>query len=240
MDSTACRTLFILAGMPGTGKSRLLQLALSKASPIFGEADNEVFQKTRPASVYPEEQLSLETRLRMGTWVNATHIVRLPASALSSQMVVHLDLFRFLQLLRLLQTPQCQRDLPASLAQFNCLSFEALSAQHRVEAAYRALLSLPFFRCWDRIVVNTLRPSYARTVAQWTTRESVLQRPHWITSSPVREFLRDRIYDSSNGGQQVYDALYERWQRAISWLKPGIRLSTAIDDNDAFQIRQKT
>lgn len=228
---TGGRTLFILAGMPGSGKSRLLHLGLSKRLPIFGEVDQPAFETMRLPEVYPEDQISVAQRLRTGTWISETHLCQLPASAMPPTVVVHLDLFCFLLLLHF-----ATNRLPA-LADLDCLSAAALSDGARVTTAYRALLSQPFFQHWDRIAVNTLCPPYSRTAAQWHDREAVVQRPERTRQSVPMQFLRDEIYGSP-GGQRVYTGLYTAWQNALSLLTPAVCLLTSVDEDNAFQIRR--
>ncbi len=232
--STPSRTLFILAGMPGSGKTHLLHRALSKQLPIFGKWDDALFQQTRRPSVYPEERMHLAERLRVGTWVSESQIFRLPATERSSARVVHLDLFWFLQVLQFANASST----PVSQADYLCS--ETLCDAARLEAAYRALLTASAFRQWDRIAVNTLHPPYAHTATQWVARESTVQRPERIKASPPARFLREQLYAHTECGQQIYDACYQGWQRAIAALKPAVSLVTEVGDGHAFRIVQQS
>ncbi len=233
-EKNAGRTLFILAGMPGSGKTRLLHLALQRQMPIFGTADDPLFQQTRRPTVYPDERMSLDERLRLGTWISEVHLLRLPAArTLTSPVtfVAHLDLFWFFQMLQRLVNP------PLKLAPADYLSADVLSDPATTEAAYRALLTVRAFRQWDRILINTIQPAYARTAAQWHDRESVLRRPPHAFTAAIGRFLRDELYDHTERGQRVYDALYQGWQRASGVLAPRARWLTQVDNDGAFRIR---
>ncbi len=235
MDArTPSRTLFILAGMPGSGKTHLLHLALSKQLPIFGKCDDALFQQTRRPSVYPEERMRLDERLREGTWVSEWEIFRVPASARSSARVVHLDLFWFLQVLQFAD----ESSAPVPRADYLCS--ETLCDAASLEAGYRALLTASAFRQWDRIAVNTLHPPYTRTVTQWVARESTIERPERIKASPPARFLQDELYAHTESGQQMYDTFYQGWQRAIGALEPAVSLVTEVGDDHAFRIVQQS
>ncbi len=230
----AGRTLFILAGMPGSGKTRLLHLALQRQMPIFGTADDPLFQQTRRPTVYPDERMSLDERLRLGTWISEVNLLRLPAartSASPATFVVHLDLFWFLQMLQRLVNS------PLKLTPADYLSADVLSDPVIIEAAYRTLLTVRAFRQWDRILINTIQPAYARTAAQWHDREAVLRRPSHAFTVAIGRFLRDELYDHTERGQRVYGALYRGWQRASTVRASGAQWLTQVDENGVFRVR---
>ena len=62
------KTLFILAGYRGVGKTTLCVSALEKKLPLFGSEFDPLFQLTQVPPKYPEWELSLEQLLEAQTY----------------------------------------------------------------------------------------------------------------------------------------------------------------------------
>lgn len=209
--------LFILAAMTGVGKSTLLTNALRYGVPLFGNTYNDLFQITNVPSRYPDDGITVEERILQKTWFSELQIDYFSKTdEIPTSMVLHLELFWINILLsRIYNNPENKEySYIKSLTERTPLNL--INDKHN-QAIYSCLFSLPFFRKFDRIIINTLYAPFEVTRNQWNSRESKRNR---LARSKNMRFINSNIYNSDSAGDQVYNSIYRSWTNSVSNLAP--------------------
>lgn len=201
------KSLLILAGVSGSGKSTVLQDALSNRLALFGDAFDPAFQKTTIPPVFPESRLPLAERLALGTWL-ITRDVFAPEIQHASHdcLVLHFDLFSFI-----FRTTKWHPALKDVQAAEDFIKF--LSSEDNIVAVYKLIFSTPLFR-ERKICIKTLQPAYQDTYTQWQRREIARQESGFAVKYGA--LLSQVLYGGDDNGRMIYERVYHAWQRAIS------------------------
>jgi hypothetical protein len=199
------KSVMIMAGMPGSGKSTALINYLRMSQEIFGNKFDLLFQKNTVPPVLPEDNLSFDDRARFGTWFHELDIFRVSdPHAFKDGAIVHLDLFCYLCTVHVRF-----RDIP-SVSEPDFLNF--LLDVERIHLAFRYIFEAsPIGLSTAKFHVKTLKPALRDIVGRWRHRESVLKR----TGGNQLKFLRSEIYSEKSHGEIIYENIYEGWKRAV-------------------------
>jgi hypothetical protein len=134
------KILLILAGL--SGKSTLLVNALKKKIPIFGAEFDGVFQGTAP------QEGDFEDVLKINGIFSEIHIGQLlRLDSLPRKMTMHVDLLSVCSMK--FRAPSVPNDLRSSTADW-------LADKVHNQTIFKYLVRGAFFKCYDRIVINTL------------------------------------------------------------------------------------
>ena len=222
------KTLFILAGYRGVGKTTLCVSALEKKLSLFGLEFDPLFQLTQVPPKYPEWELSLEQLLEARTWVGDSNLNALGAlKGIPDHLVMHIDL------LSLLSNRHCYPDhtLPYSLSDDQHQSFDHLADAAINESAMLLYLSNDFFKQFTNIVINTLYARWNVTALQYQKRKGPSFSPH---------LFPDFCFDLNQPGEKNYESIYRTWL-AVSEnvLRPKEALVSKFQDGQ-YLIKQIT
>lgn len=197
--------LMLLAGMPGTGKSTLLKKSLIEKKQLFGEQFDGVFHKLNLPKIFPEESLSLEEKLNMGTWINEFDLIKLHLNPKPTKdLVVHFDLFYFL-------FSALRWDSSLGYIKDTNQLKDFLLDSDRVLRVFSKVFRLSSVRDKKYQFVS-LKPSYDDVQARWIERETKLNR--W-GKSEFMLFLRNHIYHDHGDGKEIYENIYSSWHQAL-------------------------
>ena len=200
----AGRTLFLMAGYSGVGKSALLRYALINKIPIFGEEFDHLFQTIKIPPIREEWGMTTQEIVDHGTWFDLIHLPGLSQlQDLPASVMLHVDLVTALGL----DTKSGRTTMNSSAAML---------------PRFRRVLSVPFMNNFDTVVVNTLYASWQTTANQWNER----QRQRGCREEP-REFL----FDFSKPAIELYNTAYRAWIKAVAELKPYHSLFTETRNN---------
>lgn len=197
--------LMLLAGMPGSGKSTLLKKSIIEKKALFGKLFDEAFQKTKLPQTFPEDNLSLEERLKLGTWVHENDLLKLHSKPQSKQdLVVHFDLYSFLF--------NASSWNPSLSYVKNSNEFkEFLLDSDRVSEIFSIVFKLnPVLK--RKCQIATLKPLYDDVCARWVERETHLNR--WKRSNYFI-FVANYIYNNNNEGRAIYENIYASWYKVL-------------------------
>lgn len=205
------RTLLILAGYPGVGKSTLLGVALSKRLPLFGQAFDPAFQSTRPPPRQPEHMLGGEEILAAGAWFTDHNLpFLLDLADLPACVVMHIDL------LALIGYRPHLRNLPAELEALMPISAATLAHRERTRVLYRHVLSCDFFGRFDAVVVNTLHAPWEAVAARWNARDLAQGRP----ATRAGRFMRHYIFGAAEPGRAIHATVHAAWSDSLPTMRP--------------------
>lgn len=205
------RTLLVLAGYPGVGKSTLLGVALRRRLPLFGEEFDPAFQTTRLPPRLPEHTLGSEEILAAGAWFTDHNLpFLLDLADLPACVVMHIDL------LALIGYRPHLRNLPAALEALMPLSAAALAHRERIRALYRHVLSYDFFGRFDAVVVNTLHAPWEAVAARWNARDLAQGRP----ATRAGEFMRHNIFGAEEPGRAIHATVHAAWSDSLPSMRP--------------------
>jgi hypothetical protein len=206
------RTLLILAGYTAVGKTTIAVDALRSKRPLFGKEYDELLQRFRMPSRFPEMALGIDEKLAGGTWLSYEDIELLEGIRdLPDAFFIHVDL------------------ISARLPRGTDISFaEELIDGRANDEAFRAALSAPFFSSFGEVVVNTLYAPWATIAGRWTRREGT--RPH-----PKG---RHHLFSFEHPGVEIHRSIYESWFRCLDVLRPRLSLLTEVGD-DRIVVRRR-
>lgn len=219
------KVLLILAGLPGVGKSTLLETALRRGIPIFGREFDDRFQATKPPPDGIEDGVPGERKHAAGTWfqeADIDYLMRL--EALPDTCVMHLDLYHCHRVLAR------SANLPEDIGPLLSPGVPDLADDRLNQARYRAFAALPVFRRFDHVLVNTLQVPFDVAAAQFLRRQAARGR---VAGSGFWRTLFD-VYERGEAGAAAYASIYRSWLAATDVLRPRARF---LSEREGGRIR---
>ena len=230
---TGSRTLLVLAGYSGVGKTRLTDWALSHRAPIFGRSFSETFLALkRPRNPDVEAGHRGASALRPLTLFD---VVRVDCSRLRDVVLLHLDLLSVVTAPFLIEDPVFRdRIFPRVTT--------SLMVDDENAILFDALLAHRFFRSFDAVAVNTLVAPWSVNAEQWLgrLRGGAPKYPQLLDQ-------RRRHFQNTKQGPSVHRAVHSAWfgslgraalaWSALSWFERGrLRITPAPLDLTASPV----
>lgn len=215
---TVPRTLLVLGGYSGVGKSRLTDSALAGRIPIFGPRFSEVFFALERGAV-PATMASASAGKGTLRAMSLTGLTRVDCSRLREVVLLHLDLLSVVTAPFVIEDPAlreriCPRMLSSMLsAQENAVFFDHLFA-HR------------FFRAFDAIAINTLIAPWSVNAEQWLRRSRGSAPNH-----PEMFKQRRRHFEDAKWSPSVHRSVHAAWFQSLSRLAPAWSALSWFDGN---------
>lgn len=228
------RTLLLMAGYPGVGKSTLLTRALSEGLAPFGDSDDAYFRSVRLPPRFPESMLPARELLDCGTWFAQHDIPFLAAlERLPEVVLIHIDL---ICMFSLFGDSMVRAGATADVLEMLPPSHQTLADRSKTASMYRHLLSLGFFQRFDRRVVNTIHAPWSTIAQRWHERE-VMTNHRWQTL-PNSRFVRKHVLNPQRPRQDIYRGVYGGWLDALDAWRPDLSLTTEVlDDRITSRVR---
>ena len=220
------RTLFLLAGMPGSGKSTILRKAYSNNLQIFGEKHHEAFLQTnlqRSAGKLGELEY---IRLKRHSF-HAIDIPRLrPGKNMPSCILVHMDLRNILARLSITHSENIT-DIFKSIHNL-VVPREDISLLHGEtnDLLLRNYLSDPFFHKFDRVILNTLYCDFQQNCLQY------LNSSRWEGGTKPEMMFNADLQTS----QKIYSEIYQCWSRNLDVLPLSHCFKSRLVANDVIKL----
>jgi hypothetical protein len=245
----AQKVLFLLAGYSGVGKTTLLLHALKQQVPLFGTDDDALFRTIQPPLRLPEHETPIEDILKQGTWFAETHLPALARlESLPDLVLMHLDLNQMVT-----TVPDLARSPPTLLDRLP-RTMRGLADEEENLQFFVNVLSDPFFKRFDRIVVNTLYAPWEVISRQWNTRRVARKKRGrasmaLVTVANLFRAIRHAVlqvlvlmrqhhplprkrylFDFKWPGEAIHQAIYRAWFRAVDQMKPDLMLTADVRD----------
>lgn len=204
-------TVMIIAGMSGSGKTTILRDSLVNKRPLFGLANDDVFQATKLPSIFPENGLPLDERLSLNTWVHEIDLVSLHRRGVNSRnLVVHFDIYWFLA-----TAHEWNKSIPSTLD--TALFRDFLLDSKRIAELFRLVFKLlPVQRA--NCLIRTLKPDFPELCTRWVNRE---EKTDQNLQGVRKGFLSKNIYYDSEEGKMIYENIYTGWKLATETISTG-------------------
>lgn len=91
--------VLILAGMPCSGKTTMLQHAIEKGTQLFGSTNDPIFKLTKMTSI-EDEQKPTEEKIVNNFWLNEADLIHIVKNNIEiTNMVIHFDIYWFYMIL---------------------------------------------------------------------------------------------------------------------------------------------
>lgn len=197
----AADRLFVLAGFRGAGKSTLLGSSLEQGLPLFGEADDAAFRRTRLPPLLDDSAVPLARCISTGCWIAEANLAELATMpVLPPTLVVHLDLVSILVL-----TKGGRTNEPARLIRL----LSSPGAIDRMISGFAAWFA-------ERIAAR-----YARCIVTTLLTEPAELRRRTATRGYTPESLNGMLFGAETL-EVMHAGFYEAWQSAQKILRPDL------------------
>jgi hypothetical protein len=222
------KTLFIVAGPCGSGKSSIIRTAFQSDLRLFGEELHFEFKQSN-LDLSGEEYDNYETALSKKSFFQASHVKLLGRELiLPPCLLLHLDLYQILRGIDRSYWPQKLKQ-KRSRDCFNGVSpnklpkrsLEDLMSKKDNDLMMKTFLSKAIFRHFQNIAVITVECSFQKNSAQLALRKS--------TSSGARFKYFSASEDVATA---IHSELYRCWFHGIKLLNPSRLSRVVINDSD--------
>jgi hypothetical protein len=222
------KTLFIVAGPCGSGKSSIIRTAYQLDLQLFGEEFHSAFRQAN-LDLSGEEYDDYSTALSNNSFYQASHVKLLSREpVLPPCVLLHLDLYQILRGIDRSYWPHKlkKRYLRSSFNRMSSTklikrSFEDLMSKNDNDLMMKAFLSKKVFRRFRNIAVVTVECNFRKNSEQLALRKSC-SGGQWM-----------KYFSAPEGvAKAIHNELYRCWFKGIKSLDP-IRLSRiVINDSD--------
>ena len=239
-DAPDADTLMILAGPSGSGKSSILQAAYKEKIPLFGVDHQACFRQSCKDKSF-REYYNYRDALRKRSFFQTHHVKSLTLEhALPRFVLLHVDLYAALLGIDPSSYPRSLKAREACRAFWakrngnksrlaskrGRRSFISLQIPSENDQIMRLYLQYPFFKRFQRIVVNTVFCEFSENAQQLTGRKAKRSAKALTLQSRYKYFQAPDAM-----AQSIHQELYASWERNLSILNPASISKTQVSES---------
>ena len=215
------KTLFIVAGAAGSGKSTIIRSAYQFNIHLFGKEFHNQFLQTSKCPDHQEYD-DYKDALSHGSIFQARHLHELAQDpSPPDTLLLHVDIHHVVQRLgyslmddntkRMIEK---QTKIPTSI--------DSQCEPDICDLMISSFLSHEFFRRFSKILVNTIDSTFQKCNKQFRSRSKLQGK-------------RSKLYGGNKSkGRKAHQAMYTSWNRNIHILKPEKILFTKADNSGSL------
>ena len=220
------RTLFIVAGAAGSGKSTIISSAYRFNLQLFGKEFHNQFQQTSKSPDHQEYD-DYEDALFNGSIFQARHLHELAKDPSPPELLLlHVDIHHVVQ------------RLGYSVANEN--SKRIIEQQTKIptpinsqcdpdicDLMISSFLGHSFFQRFSKILVNTIDSTFHKSNKQFISRSKLQGK-------------RSKLYGTNKSqGRKAHQAMYASWDRNLHTLKPEKIFYTKVDSSGSLFVNNQ-
>ena len=220
------KTLFIVAGAAGSGKSTIIRSAYQFNLQLFGKEFHKQFLKTSKSPGHKEYD-DYKDALAYKSIFQARHLHDLGQEpSPPDTLLLHVDIHHVVQRLgysimndNAKLIIEKQTEIPTSI--------DSQCEPDICDLMISSFLSHVFFQRYSKILVNTIDSTFHRSNRQFTSRSKLQGK-------------RSKLYGGNKSkGRKAHQAMYASWNRNIHILKPEKILYTKVDRSGSLFVNNQ-
>ena len=220
------KTLFIVAGAAGSGKSTIIRSAYQLNLQLFGKEFHKQFLKTSKNPDHKEYD-DYKDALAHESIFQARHLHELAqAPSPPDTLLLHVDIHHIVQRLGYSVMNDNEKVMIKNQTEIPT-SLNSQCEPDICDLMISSFLSHLFFRRFSKILVNTIDSTFHKSNKQFTSRSKLQGK-------------RSKLYGGNKSmGRKAHQAMYASWNRNIHILKPEKILFTKVDSGGSLFVNNQ-
>ena len=220
------KTLFIVAGAAGSGKSTIIKSAYQFNLQLFGKEFHKQFLKTSKSPGHKEYD-DYKDALAYESIFQARHLHNLAQEpSPPNTLLLHVGIHHVVQRLGYSVMNDNAKLIIEKQTEIST-SIDSQCEPDICDLMISSFLSHVFFRRYSKILVNTIDSTFHKSNRQFRSRSKLQNK-------------KSKLYGGNKSkGRKAHQAMYASWNRNIHILKPEKILYTKVDSNGSLFVNNQ-
>ena len=225
--------MFIVAGCAGAGKSTIIRTSHLLNLPLFGNDFHQKFRETCTSPNFDEYKGYTDAK-KYGSIFQARHLTRLEQdSSPPDTLLLHIDLKGVVKRLGYEAATKSGRERIKKRTTTPTPPSQMI-APDICDLMVSSYLKNPFFKRFDRILINTIYTNFENNADQLFKRK--------LTPKGIKKIAtewRNLGFKSTDLAMSFHKETYNSWERNLHILKPEKTFITSVSESDELFINNK-